>query len=108
MIRKSFVEVNGQPVARVTFQLPKSTWADTIYLVGDFNEWNSSSHPFRLTREGAWTYTLDLEVKRSYCFRYRKDGEWVNDGQADGYIHNHEDGDAFVVVTDPNFVPVQP
>lgn len=103
MIRKSFVEENGRRVARVTFMLPNSIWADTIYLVGDFNDWNSSSHPFYVTREGTWTFTLDLEVSRSYQFCYRRDGEWTNDGHADAFIHNLDGRDTFVVVTDPDF-----
>jgi len=55
--------------------LPGSIWADNIYLVGDFNDWNQSSHPFQQTDQGTWMFTLDLEVSRSYQFRYRRDGE---------------------------------
>jgi hypothetical protein len=43
MIRKTFIETESGLVARVTFILPNSTWADTIYLVGDFNGWNHTS-----------------------------------------------------------------
>ncbi|MEJ2558476.1 MAG: hypothetical protein P8186_20120 [Anaerolineae bacterium] len=37
MIHKTFIRTNGTSVARVTFTLPDSIWADQIYLVGDFN-----------------------------------------------------------------------
>jgi 1,4-alpha-glucan branching enzyme len=103
MIRKTFIETERGLVARVTFILPNSTWADTIYLVGDFNEWNHSSHPFQCGREGTWTITIDLEVGRCYQFRYLHDGEWINDGQADGFVGNRHGSDNSLVVTDPKF-----
>jgi len=103
LIRKTFIETERGLVARVTFILPNSTWADTIYLVGDFNEWNHSSHPFQRDQEGAWTLTVDLEVGRCYQFRYRRDGEWINDSQADAFVRNPHGSDNFLVVTDPNF-----
>ena len=49
--------------------------------------------------------TVDLDVKRSYQFRYLRDGGWINDGQADAYVHNRHGSDNFVVITDPNFTP---
>jgi 1,4-alpha-glucan branching enzyme len=103
MIRKTFIETERGLVARITFILPNSTWADTIYLVGDFNEWNHSSHPFQRGREGTWTLTLDLEVGRCYQFRYLRDGAWINDSQADGFVGNPHGSDNSLVVTDPKF-----
>jgi 1,4-alpha-glucan branching enzyme len=103
MIRKIFIETESGLVARVTFILPNSTWADAIYLVGDFNGWNHSSHPFQRGREGTWTLTLDLEVGRCYQFRYLHDGDWINDSQADGFVGNPHGSDNSLVVTDPKF-----
>jgi len=103
MIRKIFIEAERGLVARVTFILPNSTWADTIYLVGDFNEWNHSSHPFQRGEEGTWTLTLDLEIGRCYQFRYLRDGEWISDSQADGFVGNPHGSDNALVVTDPKF-----
>jgi 1,4-alpha-glucan branching enzyme len=100
MISKSFISTAGGQIARVTFTLPASIWADTIYLVGDFNNWNEWSHPFQRTREGEWYITIDLEVGRSYQFRYRRDGEWMNDSHADAYIQNPYGSDNFVIVTE--------
>lgn len=45
---------------RVTFTIPSSMWADTIHLVGDFNNWNQHSLPLIQT-EGYWAITLELE-----------------------------------------------
>ncbi len=103
MIRKIFIETERGLVARITFILPNSTWADAIYLVGDFNEWNHSSHPFQCDREGTWTLTLDLEIGRCYQFRYLRDGAWINDSQADGFVGNPHGSDNSLVVTDPKF-----
>jgi 1,4-alpha-glucan branching enzyme len=103
MIRKIFIETERSLVAQVTFILPNSTWADTIYLVGDFNGWNHSSHPFRRDREGTWTLTLNLEVGRCYQFRYLRDGEWISDSQADGFVGNPHGSNNSLVVTDPKF-----
>ena len=74
MISKTFIEREGHVVARVTFTLPLSLWADTIYLVGDFNDWSRSSHPLRRDREGRWTLTIDLLPGRANQFRYLCDG----------------------------------
>ena len=106
MIHKAFDENQGQPVARVTFVLPDSIWADMIYLVGDFNGWDSRSHPFERDRQGQWFVSLDLELGRAYQFRYlREGGSWMGEMQADAYVPNPSGQDNLVVVTDPNFKP---
>jgi len=82
MIHKTFLESENGLIARVTFTLPESLWADKVYLVGDFNDWNRVSHPFSRDREGNWTITVDLEVGRAYQFRYLLDNQqWMNDNQ---------------------------
>jgi len=103
MIRKTFIETERGLIARVTFSLPNGVWADTIYLVGDFNEWNPSSHPLEHGHDGIWTLTLDLEPGRCYQFRYLRDGEWTNDSQADGFVGNLHGSDNSLLVTDPKF-----
>jgi 1,4-alpha-glucan branching enzyme len=104
MIRKTFTKTEKGMIARVTFTLPASLWAGTIHLVGDFNDWNHSSHPFQRDREGRWTITVDLELGRAYQFRYLRDGkEWLNDSEADAYVYNPYGSNNFVVITDPNF-----
>ncbi|ACL24567.1 isoamylase early set domain-containing protein [Chloroflexus aggregans] len=84
---------------RVTFSLPAALWADTIYLVGDFNGWNRHATPLRATEHG-WMVTLDLEAGRTYQYRYLvNDNEWHNDWNADGYVPNPYGGDNSVVDT---------
>lgn len=102
MVRKVFVETPHGLVARVTFILPNSLWADRVYLVGDFNGWNPTSHPLQRDRAGRWTITVDLEVGRAYEFRYLRDGqEWMNECHADAFVCNPFGGDNFVILTDP-------
>ncbi|MEJ2554879.1 MAG: isoamylase early set domain-containing protein [Anaerolineae bacterium] len=104
MIDKAFVRTPKGLIARVTFTLPDSLWADAVYLVGDFNDWNRTSHPFRQDRQGQWILTVDLEPGRAYQFRYLCNGQnWMNDSQADAHVYNHYGSDNFVIITDPEF-----
>ena len=112
MIDKTFVNSNGngngngngKGAARVTFTLPNTIWADQIYLVGDFNEWNRTSHPLERGRDGDWSITVELELGRAFQFRYLRDGDgWLNDAQADAFVPTRYGNDNFVVITDPHF-----
>jgi 1,4-alpha-glucan branching enzyme len=83
---------------RVTFSLPSSIWADTIHLVGDFNDWNPNATPLHLD-ESTWNVTLDLIGGRPYRYRYLVNGtEWVNDWQADSFAPNGKDGEDTIVM----------
>ena len=84
---------------RVTFAIPCSIWADTIHLVGDFNDWNTESHPL-VQHEDCWTITLELDKGREYRYRYLFNGsEWCNDSNADKYVPNPYGGEDSVVIT---------
>jgi 1,4-alpha-glucan branching enzyme len=85
----------------VTFEFPSSIWAETVHLVGEFNDWNQHSHPLTQHRDAEnWSITLELSAGREYQFRYLVDGkDWYNDWQADKYVTNNFGGDNSVVVT---------
>ena len=102
VISKTFLKAQQGQIARVTFTLPDSLWADCICLVGDFDGWNSSAHPLEHRRDGSWALTLDLPVGRTYEFYYLRDGQWMSDSQADGYMRTPEGITSFLVVTDPH------
>ncbi len=70
---------------RVVFELPDGLWADQIYLVGDFNNWNPKGTCLNQTRSGKWQTTLDLPTGRSYQFRYLINGDWYTDHQAESH-----------------------
>jgi 1,4-alpha-glucan branching enzyme len=85
----------------VTFQFPASIWLDSIYLVGDFNNWDRHSLPLKRSLHNPyWQITLVLPRGRSYQFRYLIDGTtWCNDCSADRYLPNPYGGYNSVVDT---------
>ena len=106
MIEKRFRQTNRGLHACVTFLLPSSTWADAIFLVGDFNDWDRVTCPMQHDQEGRWHVTLELDQGRCYQYRYLIDGnDWLIDNQADAYVSNLYGSDNSVVVTDPPFIP---
>ena len=52
---------------RVVFELPSSVWADHVFLVGDFNDWNETATPLRQERNGSWWVSLDLPVGQRFA-----------------------------------------
>ena len=83
----------------VRFDLPSVIWADSIHLVGDFNNWSHTSHPMTRDRDGdTWYIVLELERGREYQFRYLSNGtDWHNDWKADKYVTNPFGGTNSVV-----------
>jgi 1,4-alpha-glucan branching enzyme len=105
MIQKAFTQHNGQPTMQVTFTLPNGLWADTIHLVGDFNNWNRRSHPLRCDRQGEWSLTMNLETGKVYQFRYLVNGrDWTNDNKADAYCPHACGFTCSVITTEPRLV----
>jgi 1,4-alpha-glucan branching enzyme len=98
MLKKE-VLVNNK--VRVTFEVSRHIWADRITLVGDFNNWDAHSHLLQQTRDDEdWHISVELEVGRSYRFRYLVDGwQWMDDDKADGYETNPYGGVDCVVYT---------
>lgn len=85
----------------VRFELPSAIWAESVYLVGDFNNWSETAHPMIRDRdEGCWYIVLELERGKEYQFRYLVNGrEWHNDWKADKYVPNPYGGTNSVVST---------
>lgn len=75
---------------RVTFELPAEVAAESVAVVGDFNEWNPEQHPMKLDpKKGVWSKAISFKPGGSHEFRYFVDGiEWRNDEAADGYVSN--------------------
>jgi 1,4-alpha-glucan branching enzyme len=100
MIKKEPTEKEGRVL--VTFELPSSTWAERVNLVGEFNDWDTRATPMAHNRADAdWRATIEVEAGRRYRFRYLVDGkEWLNDWHADDYVENpHGSDDSLVDLT---------
>lgn len=98
MVKKAHL-LDKPDIVRVTFSLPSSIWADTIYLVGDFNNWNTTATPLSLD-ETDWSITLDLDVDQAYEYRYLVNNEeWLSDWNADNNVCDRDGLTSSVVVT---------
>ncbi len=73
---------------RVTFRFPSVIWAESVYLVGDFNRWDRTRHPMaRHNGGGDWEIQLELPEGQSFAYRYLVNHDtWCNDCNADAYI----------------------
>ena len=97
MIRKR--PSRNQTKVIVTFELPGSTWADQIHLVGDFNDWDRENLPFQITRHDTWQVELELNRGLEYHFRYLIDGnQWRSDRHADRMEEGTDGGYDSVVI----------
>jgi len=74
-----------KPVCKVTFKL--KTEAESLALVGDFNNWNEASTPMKKAKDGTFSVSVEMESGREQQFRYLADGrKWLNDEAADKYV----------------------
>ena len=86
-IKKRYLATKG--MCEVTFRLPKNAApeAETVCIVGDFNDWNSEANRMKRLKNGDYTIKLNLEPGRDYEFRYLIDSsQWENDWNADCYV----------------------
>lgn len=98
MLKKQYLK--SKPICKVTFYTPAAIEAETVYLVGDFNDWSETETEMSKLKDGRFKVTLDLETDQEYQFRYLVNGEeWHNDWEADKYVPNPFSGDNSVVVT---------
>jgi 1,4-alpha-glucan branching enzyme len=74
---------------KVTFELPAQVGAESVALVGDFNDWSPGATTMSRRKDGRFSITLSLETGRDYRYRFLVDGErWENDWDADAYVGN--------------------
>jgi 1,4-alpha-glucan branching enzyme len=87
MLKKTMSK--GGKTYRVTFSVPAELGAQEVYVCGEFNDWNETSHPLSVRKDGRFSTTLTLDAGQEYRFRYLVDGErWENDWEADAYVAN--------------------
>lgn len=97
MLKKQYYKTKD--TCKVTFVANKALEAESVHLVGDFNQWSQEETPMKRQKDGSFTVTLQLERGKEYQFRYLVNGsEWHNDWQADKYVPSPFQGDNSVVV----------
>lgn len=100
-LKKQFLK--SKPIVKVTFTFPKEAAdsAETVNLVGEFNDWSISATPMKKLKNGNFTVTMDLDADQEFQFRYLvNEQEWENDWAADKYEKSaYGNCDNSVVVT---------
>lgn len=84
MARKSKIKKN--PIKKVQFEF-MAPEAKEVCLVGDFNNWNTSTHPMKKGKTGLWKTILPLEPGK-YEYRFLSDGNWENDPACSSCVPN--------------------
>jgi 1,4-alpha-glucan branching enzyme len=96
-VKKTYAK-NGK-TCRVTFDLPAEVEAESVFLCGEFNDWDKSQYQLKARKKGNFSITITLEADKEYRFRYWIDGErWENDWDADRYVPNEFGTEDSVVV----------
>ena len=92
---------SSQPgFVRICFELPAYLWADRVYVVGDFNDWDRQRTPLQQDRDGVWRVEVDLPCGQRFQFRYYVDNHWLTDNHADGMTDNPYGTQNSIVETD--------
>lgn len=94
-IHKQYLKT--KPVCKVTFTVPAAE-AETVAVVGDFNNWNTEGSILKKLKNGNFKGTFDLPKDQAYEFRYIIDGNYVNEEAADSFQWNDYAGTENAVV----------
>ena len=61
--------------------------AKQVFLIGDFNQWNLTSHPMKRNVDGSWHLPVSLG-HGGHHYQFLIDGERKNDPRAQGLARN--------------------
>ena len=88
-------------VVSVRFRLPAESGAERAWVVGEFNNWSTDSHPMAKADDGSLEVSIPL-VPGTYRFRYYLgNSRWENAWDADAYAANEFGGSDSVVIVRP-------
>jgi 1,4-alpha-glucan branching enzyme len=77
-----------KPLRAVNFYCHASQ-AQSVHLVGDFNQWNRESHPMRLMPNHDWLLTVELRHGH-HRYAFLVDGVLTIDPNAQGVTRNDQ------------------
>ena len=88
MESKKKVKAAKTPIKRrrvtMTYEAP---YAESVSLMGDFNQWNEKKHPMKERNHGMWEKIIMVPPGR-YEYRFLVDGQWRNDPANDQICAN--------------------
>ena len=86
MIKKTLCKDGSLLVCFYTEAVPE---AESVHLVGSFNNWDTNAHPMRRLKDGRFMAMMWPEMNCSHEYRYLVNGEtWINDAEAESYTPN--------------------
>ena len=89
-------DANG--AVKVRFRLPPESGEETAWVVGEFNNWSTNSHPMTKREDGSLETVIELSPG-TYRYRYYLgNGRWENAWDADSYAANEFGGSDSVVI----------
>ena len=97
MITKTLRKDDAIQVCFYTEALPQ---AESVHLVGSFDDWDASAHAMRRLKDGRFMAVRRFEKNSRHEYRYLVNGEtWINDAEAESYTPNPYGSDNCVVTT---------
>jgi len=75
------------PTLRAVNFICNAPQAQSVSLVGDFNEWNPTAHPMKLMPDKAWMATVSLKHGH-HRYAFMVDGQLTLDPRAQGITRN--------------------
>jgi len=71
---------------KVTFSI-SAPEAKEVFLVGDFNNWDTETHPMKKDVNGVWKKAVMLAPSQ-YEYKFLIDGDWKQDPRNDQFCAN--------------------
>ena len=76
----------GSKPKKVNFVL-EAPHASHVSLAGEFNGWNTTTHPMMKDKSGVWKISLNL-LPGAYQYRFFVDGGWQGDPESKECVPN--------------------
>ncbi len=80
---------SGQKPMRAMNFICNAPTAQSVSLVGDFNQWNAHAHPMKQQIDQAWTLTVELKHGH-HRYAFLVDGVLTLDPRAQGITRNDQ------------------